>query len=96
MNNQIFINNMNLFNPMMNPNFNNNQLQQQFLQQQQMYQQLIQQQQMNNMKKEKEQKEYFTVIFRHRDEKPIMIQCTIHDKVLILLKNTKEYGRKFD
>ena len=100
MNNQMFINNMNLFNPMMNPNCNNNQLQQQFLQQQQMleqqilqqqqmYQQLIEQQQMNNMKKEKERKEYFTVIFRYDHEKPIMIQCTIHDKVSDIIEKYK-------
>ena len=99
MNNQMSINNnMNLFNPMMNPNFNNNQLQQKFLQQQQILdQQILQQQQihqqlqqqMNDMNKEKKLYEDFTVIFRQRGEKPIMIQCTVHDKVSDIIEKYK-------
>ena len=106
MNNQMFMNNnMNLSNPMMNPNFNNNPLQQQYLQQQQMleqlmhqqqlmYQQLIQQQQMNNMKKEKEQ--YITVIFRDGrmgEQNPIMIPCSIHDKVSDIIEKYKNMAK---
>ena len=106
MNNQMFMNNnMNLFNPMMNPNFNNNPLQQQYLQQQQMleqlmlqqqqmYQQLIQQQQMNNMKKEKEQ--YITVIFREGrmgEQNSVMIHCSIHDKVSDIIEKFKNISK---
>ena len=88
--NQMSFNNMNFFNPMMNPNFVNNiqiqqMIQQQLMQMQQMMQQQqIQQEEMLMKQQIENQNQSIDVLFRYYSEglpKNVRIKCRMKDKV---------------
>ena len=88
--NQMSFNNMNFFNPMMNPNFVNNiqiqqMIQQQLMQMQQMMQQQqIQQEEMLMKQQIENQNQSIDVLFRYYLEglpKNVRIKCRMKDKV---------------
>ena len=80
-------NNMNFFDPMMNPNFvnNNNQFQQLMQQQLMQMQQMLQQPPVNQQIEDK-----ITVTFRA--EKLIFVKCSLNDSVSDIIKKYRKYS----
>ena len=69
-------NNMNIFNPMMNPNFidYSNQIQKLMQQQQMQMQQMMQQQQMQQEIPNNQPSQTFEIYFRLRDKQSLMVK----------------------
>jgi len=88
-------NNMNFFNPMMNPNFvnNNNQfqqlIQQQLMQMQQMLLQPPMNQQMENIQKIEDK---ITVKFRKDRAEPIPVKCSLNNSISDIIKKYRKYS----
>ena len=93
--NQMAMNNMNFFNPMMNPNFvnNNNQfqqmIQQQLMQMQQMLLQPPMNQQMENIQKIEDK---ITVKFRKDRAEPIPVKCSLNNSISDIIKKYRKYS----
>ena len=93
-------NNMNFFNPLINPNFNYNQYQQILQQQMMQFQQAIQQQdmimrqQMENIQNEQNQNSIIDVYFRNGDDSPILVQCSLKDKCADIIQKYKNLSKK--
>ncbi len=86
---------MNFFNPMMNPNFvnNNNQfqqmIQQQLMQMQQMLLQPPMNQQMENIQKIEDK---ITVKFRKDRAEPIPVKCSLNNSISDIIKKYRKYS----
>ena len=93
--NQMAMNNMNFFNPMMNPNFvnNNNQFQQMIQQQLMQIQQMLLQppmnQQMENIQKIEDK---ITVKFRKDRAEPIPVKCSLNNSISDIIKKYRKYS----
>ena len=93
--NQMAMNNMNFFNPMMNPNFvnNNNQfqqmIQQQLMQMQQMLQQPPMNQQMENIQKKEEK---ILVHFSKREGEVVDVHCSLNNTISDIIKKYRKYS----
>ena len=93
-------NNMNFFNPLINPNFNYNQYQQILQQQMMQFQQAMQQQemimrqQMENFQKEQNQNNEISVFFHRGNGGGIEIRCSLKDKCSDIIQKYKNLETK--
>ena len=86
-------NNMNIFNPMMNPNFidYSNQIQKLMQQQQMQMQQMMQQQQMQQEIPNNQPSQTLEVYFRLLDKQSLMVQCCFKDKISDIISIYRKY-----